>query len=52
MNKAVSDPGVREKLQQQGAEIVNISTEDFVKFVQEDTKRWTEIINSKQIKVN
>ena len=52
VNKAVSDPGVREKLQQQGAEIVNISTEDFVKFVQEDTKRWTEIINSKQIKVN
>jgi tripartite-type tricarboxylate transporter receptor subunit TctC len=52
VNKALSDPGVKEKLQQQGAEILNISVEDFAKFVQEDTKRWTEIINTKQIKVN
>ena len=52
VNKALSDPSVREKLQQQGAEILSISTEEFVKFVQEDTKRWTDIINAKQIKVN
>jgi len=29
-----------------------MSSDEFVKFVQEDTKRWTDIIRTKQIKVN
>ena len=52
VNKALSDNDVREKLAAQGAEIVNFSVEEFAKFVQEDTKRWTEITRSKQIKIN
>jgi len=52
VNKALADNDVREKLAAQGAEIVNLSVEEFAKFVQEDTKRWTEITRSKQIKIN
>jgi tripartite-type tricarboxylate transporter receptor subunit TctC len=52
VNKALADNDVREKLSAQGAEIVNLTTDEFAKFVQEDTKRWTEITRSKQIKIN
>lgn len=52
VNKALSDNEVKEKLSAQGAEIINLSVDEFAKFVQEDTKRWTEITRSKQIKIN
>jgi len=52
VNKALAENDVKEKLGAQGAEIVSMSSDEFVKFVQEDTKRWTEIIRTKQIKVN
>ena len=52
VNKALADTDVREKLFAQGAEIANLSVDEFARFVQEDTKRWTEITRSKQIKIN
>ena len=52
VNKALADNEVKEKLSAQGAEIINLSVDEFAKFVQEDTKRWTEVIKSKQIKIN
>jgi tripartite-type tricarboxylate transporter receptor subunit TctC len=52
VNKALSDNEVKEKLSAQGAEIINLSIDDFGKFVQDDTKRWTDITRSKQIKIN
>jgi tripartite-type tricarboxylate transporter receptor subunit TctC len=52
VNKALTDNDIKDKLGAQGAEILNLSVEDFGKFVQEDTKRWTDITRSKQIKIN
>jgi tripartite-type tricarboxylate transporter receptor subunit TctC len=52
VNKALADNDVKEKLSAQGAEIINLSVDEFGKFVQEDSKRWTDITRSKQIKIN
>jgi tripartite-type tricarboxylate transporter receptor subunit TctC len=52
VNKALADNEVKEKLSAQGAEIINLSVDEFGKFMQEDTKRWTDITRSKQIKIN
>ncbi|WP_159077437.1 hypothetical protein [Polynucleobacter rarus] len=51
MNKALADNDVKEKLSAQGAEIINLSVDEFGKFVQEDTKRWTDITRSNKLKL-
>ena len=48
--KAVNSPDVRERLAAQGAEPSNFTSEDFVKFLREDTKRWTDVIRANGIK--
>ena len=48
--RAVNAPDVVEKLAAQGAEPSRLSTEEFARFVKEDTKRWTEVIRANGIK--
>jgi tripartite-type tricarboxylate transporter receptor subunit TctC len=42
---------VREKLAAQGAEPLDFTPEEFARFLAEDTRRWTGIIRSSEIKV-
>ena len=49
--RALGAPDVREKLLATGAEPSALSPEEFARFVQEDTRRWTELIRSTGIKV-
>lgn len=49
--KAVNSPDVRDRLAAQGAEPSNFSSEDFVRFLKDDTRRWTEVIKTNGIKV-
>ncbi|HEY4370840.1 MAG TPA: tripartite tricarboxylate transporter substrate binding protein [Burkholderiales bacterium] len=49
--KAVNSPDVRDRLAAQGAEPSNFTTEDFARFLREDTKRWTDVIKANNIKI-
>jgi tripartite-type tricarboxylate transporter receptor subunit TctC len=49
--RALGAPDVREKLLATGAEPSALTPEEFARFVQEDTRRWTELIRSTGIKV-
>lgn len=49
--RALTASDVREKLAAQGAEPANLSTEEFARFVREDTRRWSETIRSSGIKL-
>jgi tripartite-type tricarboxylate transporter receptor subunit TctC len=51
VNRALTAPDVREKLAAQGAEPAAMSTEEFARFVREDTRRWSETIRNSGIKV-
>jgi tripartite-type tricarboxylate transporter receptor subunit TctC len=49
--RATSAPDVKEKLAAQGAEPSAFTPEEFAKFLKEDTRRWTGVIESAGIKV-
>jgi len=49
--RALTASDVREKLAAQGAEPATFSTEEFARFVREDTRRWSETIRSSGIKL-
>ncbi len=49
--RALAAPDVREKLAAQGAEPSNFTSEEFARFLKEDTRRWTEVIRASGIKV-
>ena len=49
--RAISSPDVREKLLATGAEASTFTPEEFARFVQDDTRRWTELIKASGIKV-
>jgi tripartite-type tricarboxylate transporter receptor subunit TctC len=51
VQRALSAPDVREKLASQGAEPANMSSEEFARFVREDTRRWSETIRASGIKI-
>jgi tripartite-type tricarboxylate transporter receptor subunit TctC len=51
VQRAISSPDVREKLAAQGAEPLDFTPEEFARFLAEDTRRWTGIIRSSEIKV-
>ncbi|MBF6629935.1 MAG: tripartite tricarboxylate transporter substrate binding protein [Comamonas sp.] len=51
LNAAVRDPQVNEKLLQMGAEPVATSSEDFDKFFKDEARKWKEVIDSANIKV-
>lgn len=47
----IQDPKVNEKLMQMGAEPVHSSPEDFDKFFKNEVKKWKEVVDSANIKV-
>ena len=49
--RALASPDVREKLLATGAEASTFTPEEFARFVQDDTRRWTELIKASGIKV-
>ena len=49
--RAITSPDVREKLLATGAEASTFTPEEFARFVQDDTRRWTELIKASGIKV-
>jgi tripartite-type tricarboxylate transporter receptor subunit TctC len=49
--RALTAADVRDKLAAQGAEPATLSTEEFARFVREDTRRWSETIRSSGIKL-
>lgn len=49
--RALAAPDVREKLIATGAEPSNFTSEEFARFLQDDTRRWTGLIRSSGIKV-
>jgi tripartite-type tricarboxylate transporter receptor subunit TctC len=49
--RALTAPDVRDKLAAQGAEPATLNTEEFARFVREDTRRWSETIRSSGIKL-
>ena len=51
VQRALTAADVREKLASQGAEPANMSTEEFARFVKEDTRRWSETIRASGIKI-
>lgn len=51
LNAAVRDPQVNEKLLQMGADPVAISSEDFDKFFKNEVRKWKEVIDFANIKV-
>ena len=48
--KALADPGLKERIAQQGAEPGGIPPEAFAKFVQEETVRWSELAKAAGVK--
>ncbi|AZY53988.1 tripartite tricarboxylate transporter substrate binding protein [Bordetella avium] len=51
LNAAVRDPQVNDKLLQMGADPVTASPEDFDTFFQNEVRKWKEVIDSANIKV-
>jgi tripartite-type tricarboxylate transporter receptor subunit TctC len=51
VQRALTAADVREKLASQGAEPANMSTEEFARFVKEDTRRWSETIRASGIRI-
>jgi len=49
--RALTAADVRDKLATQGAEPATLNTEEFARFVREDTRRWSETIRSSGIKL-
>ena len=49
--RALAATDVREKLAAQGAEPSNFTPGEFARFLEEDTRRWTELIRASGIKV-
>jgi tripartite-type tricarboxylate transporter receptor subunit TctC len=39
----LADPGVKDRLAQQGAEPLDMNGETFGKFLRDETQRWTEV---------
>jgi len=52
ITKALSSNDLREKFMLQGAEVSTLTTDEFSKFIREDTKRWTEVIKNSNIHVD
>jgi tripartite-type tricarboxylate transporter receptor subunit TctC len=44
VNRAIEDPGIREKLASQGLEVQAMSREEFAAIVQSDLGKWSRII--------
>lgn len=51
VTRALAAPDVREKLIATGAEPSNLTSEEFARFLKDDTRRWTGLIRSSGIKV-
>lgn len=51
VQRAIASPDVRDKLAAQGAEPSNLTSEEFARFLKDDTRRWTEIIRASGIKI-
>ena len=48
--KALADPGLKERLAQQGAEPGGMAPEAYAKFVREETTRWGELAKGAGVK--
>ena len=51
VTRALASNELREKFLLQGAEVSNMTSDEFAKFIREDTKRWTDVIKSSNIHV-
>ncbi len=52
VSTAVSTPGVRQRIAAQGAEAQAMSTEEFAKLMQDEGRRWGDVIRSAKIKAD
>ena len=51
VTRALASNELREKFLLQCAEVSNMTSDEFAKFIREDTKRWTDVIKSSNIHV-
>ena len=52
INKALQDPEVRDRLEQQGAEPRGTTVDEYVQFVRRETERWTTVIRTADVKLD
>ena len=50
--KAIATPSVRERLQQQGADLVGGSPPEFRKLIESEVKTWTRIVKETKARVD
>ena len=50
--RAIATPAVRERLQQQGADLVGGSPADFRKLIESEVKTWTRIVKETKARVD
>lgn len=51
LNEATHDPAVRQKLEEQGTDVVGSSPEEFARFLAEDIQRWSKVARAAGIKL-
>lgn len=51
LRAVLADPAVRDKLQGQGADVVTGSPEDFARFIQDESARWSRLIRQARVRV-
>jgi len=51
VKKAVADPKLKDRLTEQGLEVVGSSSEDMLALMQADTKKWSEVITATGAKI-
>ncbi|NYT38726.1 tripartite tricarboxylate transporter substrate binding protein [Allopusillimonas soli] len=49
--KALNDPGVKQRLNDLGVEVVGNSTEEFRSYIKEESKKWKEVVDKAGVRV-